>query len=204
MPLQNGDRGVFLKPCSTHWPQKRPHQHLQPQPRWWYTRAWAEWCHQHLKECHQHWRWHTRWQVAYSAGTGPLQKQMLFVLKGDGRLCDSSIRRLGRATWKIHQGKKVLQKKNIFLIDVFVKILIWWKMLPIQIWKTTLTEHRQVLKNTKDKKRAELWKFPVRPDNCGRGIENGSNLTRQRCQRCCLIPTSMSCQQHHYWIIKAD
>lgn len=24
MPLQNGDRGVFLKPCSTHWPQKRP------------------------------------------------------------------------------------------------------------------------------------------------------------------------------------
>lgn len=50
--------------------------------------------------------------MACSAGTGPLQDQMLFVLKGDGKLCDSSIKRLERAMGEIHEGKKYIKEQR--------------------------------------------------------------------------------------------
>lgn len=50
--------------------------------------------------------------VACSAGTGLLQDQMLFVLKGDGKLCDSSIRRLKRAMGEIHEAKKHIKEQR--------------------------------------------------------------------------------------------
>lgn len=37
---------------------------------------------------------------------------MLFVLKGDGKLCDSSIRRLERAMGEIHKGKKNIKEQR--------------------------------------------------------------------------------------------
>lgn len=50
--------------------------------------------------------------MACSAGTGPLQDQMLFVLKGDDKLCDSSIERLERAMGEIHEGKEYIKEQR--------------------------------------------------------------------------------------------
>lgn len=204
MPLQNGERGVFLKPCWAYWPQKCPTSVRSPSHAGG-TRGLGQSDATDISRNATSFGGDTqggRWLTALAQVR--CKNKCYLYWRATGGCVTVALGGWKELREKYITGKKSTSEKNIFLTDVFVKILIWWKMLPIQCWKTTLTEYRQVLKNSKDKKFAELWKLPVRPNNRGKGIENGGNLTRQRCQRCWVIPTSMSCQQYHYWIIRAD